>query len=1147
MQTFFQSQLDYIYFLYGLSFVFLGLVCFLIKRQSKSNLPWLWLGWFGISHGLNEWSDLANNFILNQNWFLALRLLLLSLSFICLLEFSRRYFLNCKNFSLGKWIYWPILLAFCFIFYFYGFTELNIFIRYILGVSSSLLAGLVFLHFAYSNSGYKISFSVGGISFFIYALSQMVTSLGAKSLVGLSHQELFFSYFGFPIQLVRFFLAMLIALSIWIFFQQCIYEEFSEQKIFRKQSLVYQVGAIFFVTLIFGWLITESFGKFSKEELIRNNDNIINILSGNLENLLNDGKNMANILSTSDVLVDYLENPNEDNLALTNKVLDRYATADNVSIVYLLDTKGTTVATSNRANKNSLFGKNYSFRPYFKEAIAGRYSVLFAVGVTTKEPGFYSSYPVKNSSGEIVGVAVIKMSLNEIQRYFDRYGLAFFVSPEGVLFMSGTPEYKLQLLSPVSMSEIMKIQASRQFGRAELKPIFEFKPQNDEVVGLNDNLFITKLKSINDSGWYIIFFYPAYAISLYRLLGIVITLILFVFSISFVIVVQDIKRNAALAYFASVVYLSDDAIIGKNLKGEIISWNIGAEKIYGYHKNEIVGKHISTLVPKDRLSENSDIISQSISLGLTKHFETVHLKKNGETVAVSITMSPTKDISGNIIGVSLVIRDISKEKMIEEAVKQSEKKFVDLFNNINDIVFITDLGGRFLDFNNTAVRDLGYSKQELKNMSRVDIVAAVFAPLVKERIKAVVKEGFKKFESILVSKNGLVMPVEVSSSLIYYEGKKAVLSSARDITERKLADQAIKKQMTELEKFKLVADNSSDAIVITDSNGYILYANKASEKISGFTRKETYNKNISQLWGGHMEKSFYENMWKTIKTDKNIFEGELKNRRRTGEEYYVYARLYPLLDKSGEVQFFVGIETDITKAKEIDKAKSEFISVASHQLRTPLTGIKWFSELLLKGKAGNLSDQQKDFIQQVYDSNDRMIKLVDDLLDVSHIEEVGRFRVILKPENFSEIIKELVAQQKTQAKSKGVKIVLGAGCLKNKILKLDKSKLEQAFQNLLSNAIKYSPADGKITIDCKEQEGRFICFIKDEGIGIPEHQQHRVFEKFFRADNVITVGSGTGLGLYIAKFIIEGHDGKIWFESKENKGTTFYVSLPIKK
>jgi PAS domain S-box-containing protein len=1147
MQTFFQAQLDFVYFFYGLAFVFLGIVCFLIKRQYKFGPPWQWLGWFGILHGFNEWADMVNLIIINQDWFTIPRLFLLTISFLCLVEFARQDFNNRKKIQISRWIYWFVGLILFFGWWNWELFGVNIFVRYLLGAGGALATGFAFLRFSHLSKEYKIKFYIGAVSLWLYGLTQLIIPSGQLPLIKFTNQEIFSDYFGFPIQLVRAFLAISVSVCVWLYYQRSVYQEFKEQQIASIKMIRSQLMLVFFGILVLGWLVSNSLGIYAKRELVINNENVIEVLSGSLNALLTDAKDLSKILSGSPNIINYLKKSNKENLASANAVLDRYSAIEHVAVAYILDKDGTTVATSNRFAPDSLQGINYSFRPYFKGAIAGSPTILFAIGVTTKKPGFYSSYPVKDDQGQIIGVAVVKMNLNLIQKYFDRYGLAFLVSPDGVLFMSGNSEYHLQVLSPISHLEKRHLYSLRQFDAARLEPLFGTSPKNGEIFIFKDKFFLASIKKINIDNWSIVFLSQTIVIGLYRLFGIVITLVFCILTTGFVILAQDIRRNSALTYFASIVYSSDDAIIGLNLKNEIISWNTGAEKVYGYDKNEILGKNFSVLIPKDKLEENIKILEQANLGKPSEHFDTIHLKKTGQLINVSLTVSPTKNTVGDIIGTSLMIRDTSKEKMIEEAVKRSEKKFVDLFNNINDIVFISDLNGNFLDFNETMIRDLGYTKQELKSMNRQDIVTAEFAKLIKDRLREIAREGFKKFETMFVTKNGITIPVEISSNIIFFEGKKAILSSARDITDRKLADAALKKQMTELEKFKLVAENSSDAIVITDVDGHILYANAASEKLSGFSRQDIDSHNIGRLWGGHMEKNFYENMWKIIKVEKKIFVGELKNRRKTGEEYYVSARFYPLLDKSGEVQFFVGMETDITKAKEVDRAKSEFISVASHQLRTPLTGIKWFSELLLKGKAGDLSVEQKDFIKQVYDSNDRMIKLVDDLLDVSHIEEAGRFRIILKPEEFSAIIKGLVEEQKIQAKNKNVKIRLGAGCLKKIVLRLDKNKIEQALQNLLSNAIKYSPVGGEVLIDCEAKEGEFVCSFKDSGVGIPDYQQHRVFEKFFRADNVITVGSGTGLGLYIAKFIIQGHDGKIWFKSKENKGTTFYFSLPIKK
>jgi signal transduction histidine kinase len=228
----------------------------------------------------------------------------------------------------------------------------------------------------------------------------------------------------------------------------------------------------------------------------------------------------------------------------------------------------------------------------------------------------------------------------------------------------------------------------------------------------------------------------------------------------------------------------------------------------------------------------------------------------------------------------------------------------------------------------------------------------------------------------------------------------------------------------------------------------------------------------------------------------------------------------------------ISILRDISRAKQIDKIKSEFISVASHQLRTPLTGIKWFSQLLINKKVGKLSNKQVEFISQIYNSNERMIRLVNDLLDVSHIVALA---------------KAVIKDQKMETPTKDVSIDISKDCPKKLEFNFDQDKIYQVLTNLISNSIKYSGNSVKIIVSIECQNDEVLLSVKDFGLGIPAHQQSRVFQKFFRADNIATISTnGTGLGLYIVKGIVEGHGGKIWFESELDKGTTFFFTLPLK-
>lgn len=231
--------------------------------------------------------------------------------------------------------------------------------------------------------------------------------------------------------------------------------------------------------------------------------------------------------------------------------------------------------------------------------------------------------------------------------------------------------------------------------------------------------------------------------------------------------------------------------------------------------------------------------------------------------------------------------------------------------------------------------------------------------------------------------------------------------------------------------------------------------------------------------------------------------------------------------------------------KQLDKAKDEFIGIASHQLRTPLTGIRWLAELLLKNKEKNLSDKQLKFLRQLNESNQKMIRLVSDLLDVSHIETGRKFDINKNYFYMDGAIAEVLKENVFLISTKKLKI-------KNKLpadLNVwgDREKIKQVWQNLISNATKYSKNNSEIELNFKKDKKQgWIFFVKDHGVGIPKEQHHKIFTKFFRANNASLQDSdGTGLGLYIAREIMRAHKGDIWFDSALGQGSTFYFSLPL--
>ena len=230
--------------------------------------------------------------------------------------------------------------------------------------------------------------------------------------------------------------------------------------------------------------------------------------------------------------------------------------------------------------------------------------------------------------------------------------------------------------------------------------------------------------------------------------------------------------------------------------------------------------------------------------------------------------------------------------------------------------------------------------------------------------------------------------------------------------------------------------------------------------------------------------------------------------------------------------------------RELDIRKTEFLAIVAHQLRTPLSGIKWTLDMLMGGDLGELTTEQKSFLQKSYDNNQRMIALVEDMLNADRIGS-GKARFVFGNVILVDVLDSVLYNERSRAKDKGITVVYNPATDSKATVYGDKDRLADAFQNLIDNAIKYTPKGGTVTISLQKKDGALILSVTDTGIGIPEHEKKNVYNRFFRAPNALSaVADGSGLGLFIVKGIVEKHGGSTWFESKEGVGSTFYISLP---
>ena len=236
---------------------------------------------------------------------------------------------------------------------------------------------------------------------------------------------------------------------------------------------------------------------------------------------------------------------------------------------------------------------------------------------------------------------------------------------------------------------------------------------------------------------------------------------------------------------------------------------------------------------------------------------------------------------------------------------------------------------------------------------------------------------------------------------------------------------------------------------------------------------------------------------------------------------------------------------ELEKTKQLDRQKTEFLSIAAHQLRTPMSGIKWVMSMAVDGDLGKLPDEAKEQLGKGLENVGRMIKLINSLLDVTQIE-TQKFTFNFLPHDPVQLVKESCADLEQAADQAQVSIKINEPATPLPLVAADAEKVGIAFHNLVDNAIKYTPKGGTVSVDFTVEEDEVIFAIKDTGYGIPEVEQDRIFSKFYRGSNIQTVqADGSGLGLYIVHEIISRHDGRVDFESSEGNGTTFTISIPV--
>lgn len=346
----------------------------------------------------------------------------------------------------------------------------------------------------------------------------------------------------------------------------------------------------------------------------------------------------------------------------------------------------------------------------------------------------------------------------------------------------------------------------------------------------------------------------------------------------------------------------------------------------------------------------------------------------------------------------------------------------------------------------------------------------------------------------------------------------------------------VNKLIAEKEKSEIIVNNICSPIIVTDDENRVLLLNEAAKKL--------FDINLEVIDNYHfLEVIKNEELFELIRNEIDNQENNNKTlfiKKKNKERHYNVSS--NKVRKDGKIWFTVTLMEDVTKLKKIDEMKSEFVSTVSHEFRTPLTSMNMGLSLLLEEDTGSINDDQRQLLEAAFEDCERLNDLVNDLLDLSKIES-GKIKMEFDKTNVKKVIETTMKPFTPQAEDKGVKLVRGE-VAENTYAWADPNKISWVISNLIGNALRYTPEDGSIEVGSFLEGRQIKIYVEDTGVGIAEEYHDKIFDKFVRASNNQDENSGTGLGLAISKEIIEAHNGQIWVEGKEGKGSKFVFTLP---
>jgi PAS domain S-box-containing protein len=606
----------------------------------------------------------------------------------------------------------------------------------------------------------------------------------------------------------------------------------------------------------------------------------------------------------------------------------------------------------------------------------------------------------------------------------------------------------------------------------------------------------------------------------------------------------------------SIIQLFPDAFLWLDQAGTIINYKSSGQKGLDYLRGILSVSHISEMQPES--------VKEVLQQAIQRSIET----KTVSSVEFSIQYKDqTKYFESRVIPpfanrLLVIIRDVTEQKLAEESVQESERRFRELAELLPVITIEADLEGRLTFFNNLAIEMSGYTREELAHKKVFDFVMLEEKDRGIANLRKLIFEDYQgNNEYAIAKKDGTFISTIVRTAPM--KNSRGELTGFRgimvDISERKKIERAL--QDSE-EKYRSLIQNIKLGIFRTNprDNGRILEANKAMEELTGYARSELLNIAVVQLYPSQKERLDFLNAV-AASPEKATLTTHLQ--RKDGSSIEVHMIAKAVKDQYGVLLYIDGTIEDITERKRLEEriidlyqqekkqrqelqeeaiARGMFIDVLAHELRTPLTPIMASAGMLNELLTDKNCIQGK-LVQNLYSGAQVLTGRLEELLELASYSR-GTFKLRKMPVDMLRYFEQVIERFKPSLDQCGqIFSVEIASELPE--AEIDQSRLEQVIVNLLSNASKFSPAGGRVTFRAKTQDENLRVEVQDEGIGISTEEAGRIFQPYHRVEQDRLKFPGLGLGLAVAKQIVEAHGGKIWVASELNRGSTFCFTIPL--